>query len=91
VKTTTSTAADTIQAARLTKSRFSTSTGVSKATVPTIRPMLQMQEPMALPSAMPESPTLLAMADTTSSGVVVARLTSVPPMTNRGMRSTLPI
>jgi hypothetical protein len=46
---------------------------------------------MAFPSAIPESPAPLAMADTTSSGVVVARLTSVPPMTNRGTRSAWPM
>ena len=91
VNTTSSTAAAAIQADRLTKSRRSTSTGTNSATVPAIRPMLLMQEPTALPSAMPESPTLLAMADTTSSGVVVARLTSVPPMTNRGTRSACPM
>ena len=91
VNTTTSTAAETIQAARLTKLRFSTSTGVSNATVPIISPILQIQEPMALPRAIPVSPTPLAIADTTSSGVVVARLTSVPPMTNRGTRNARPM
>ena len=53
--------------------------------------MLQIHEPIAFPSAIPESPTLLAMADTTNSGVVVARLTNVPPMTNRGIRSACPM
>ena len=61
------------------------------ATVPTMSPMLQMQEPTALPSAMPESPIVAAVADTTSSGPVVARLTSVPPITKRGIRSARPI
>ena len=91
MKTTTSTAAETIHAARRTKSRFSTSTGVSSETVPTISPMLQTHDPTAFPSAMPVSPALLAIADTTSSGVVVARLTRVPPMTNRGIRSACPM
>ena len=40
---------------------------------------------------MPESPIDAAVTDTTSSGVVVARLTSVPPMTKRGIRSARPM
>ena len=64
---------------------------VSRATVPTISPMLQIHEPTAFPRAIPESPRVLAVTDTTSSGVVVARLTSVPPMTKRGMCSARPM
>ena len=73
------------------KSARSTSTGMMSATVPTMRPMLQMHEPTALPSAMPESPIHEAVADTTISGAVVAKLTSVPPMTKRGILSARPI
>ena len=73
------------------KSDRSTRTGMMIATSPMIRPMLQMHDPTALPSAMPESPIDAAVTDTTSSGVVVARLTSVPPMTKRGIRSARPM
>ena len=51
--------------------------------------MLAMAEPMALPMAMPDSPCQLAVADTESSGAVVARLTRVVPMTMRGTRRWL--
>jgi hypothetical protein len=47
--------------------------------------MLQMHDPTALPRAIPESPIVLAVAETTSSGVVVARLTNVPPTIKRGI------
>lgn len=80
-----------IQAARLAKSRGSAPTGTMMATVPMIRPMLQIHDPTAFPSAIPESPMPLAVADTTSSGVVVARLTRVPPMMNRGMPRARPM
>ena len=56
------------------------------AASPRMRPMLQMQEPTALPKASPAFPREAAMIETTSSGVVVARLTMVEPITTRGMR-----
>jgi hypothetical protein len=37
-------------------------------TVPTIKPILQIQDPTAFPRAIPESPSALAVAETTSSG-----------------------
>jgi len=46
---------------------------------------LAIAEPTALPIAIPEFPIKLAVAETASSGMVVARLTIVPPMTMRGI------
>jgi hypothetical protein len=56
-----------------------------------IKPTLQMQDPTAFPSAIPESPALLASADTINSGIVVARLTKVPPMMMRGILNAFPM
>ena len=91
VNSTTSTPPALIHAARFAKSLGSVPTGVMIATVPTMRPMLQIHDPTALPSAIPESPMLLAVVDTTSSGVVVAKLTRVPPMMKRGTFSARPM
>ena len=55
--------------------------------IPRISPTLQMHDPIALPTANPGSPLLPAITETINSGVVVARLTSVEPMTTRGIRN----
>lgn len=51
------------------------------AVTPRISPILQITEPTALPTASPDSPLAPAVMETTSSGVVVARLTKVEPIT----------
>ena len=82
----TRTAAPHIHTERVMYASRSTLTRVTRATVPMIKPILAMTEPTALPKAIPESPIELAVADTTSSGIVVAKLTIVPPMTMRDTR-----
>ena len=52
---------------------------------PMIRPVLQVTEPMALPTAMSTLPPTAAMMDTSISGSVVAMDTMVAPTMNFGM------
>lgn len=86
VKAMTRRAQPAIQKDRLLKSLSSTETFVIRATTPTINPIFAIAEPMAFPKAIPESPIMLAVAETTNSGNVVATLTRVAPMTILGMR-----
>ena len=50
-----------------------------------MRPVLAVTEPTALPTAMSAFPSKAENSDTSSSGMVVAKLTTVAPMINFGM------
>jgi hypothetical protein len=54
------------------------------ATNATINPRFTITDPTALPTANPGLPSILDMTETVNSGVVVARLTMVPPTTILG-------
>ena len=54
--------------------------GEIKVASPRIRPVSQMTEPTAFPSAMSGSPATAAVTETAASGNVVPKLTIVAPM-----------
>ena len=56
-----------------------------------IRPVFAVTEPTALPTAISFLPSRLAITDTSSSGIVVAKLTIVAPTINEGMLAALAI
>ncbi len=56
-----------------------------------MRPVLQDTEPTAFPRAIPPEPWAAAMVETSSSGMVVPRLTTVAATTKGGMPVTLAI
>ena len=73
------------------RGRGSTLPGKNSREIPRMRPVLQDTEPTAFPRAIPPEPWAAAMVETSSSGMVVPRLTTVAATTKGGMPVTLAI
>ncbi len=68
--------------------RTSTVPGMQRREMPSTSPVLQDTDPTALPSAIAPDPWAAASTETSSSGMVVPRLTTVAATTKGGMPVT---